>query len=75
MIKPSFEDWIKMKGQCICTAFVLCTDGATQEIKECIFGYGLATKKEMITKRGYLVSDFFFVKRLIDIKDFHETRL
>ena len=69
MNKPSFDEWFNAKVDYLCDVTVKCTDGSVQNINECNFNYGFRGN-ELVTKKGYKISDYFFVDQVIEISNY-----
>lgn len=72
---PTFEDWFNCQFPIKCKAEVICTDGTVQDINDCNLNYGFQSKAPIISKRGYLISDFFFVRTVIHYHSFEIVAL
>ena len=72
MDKPSFDQWVSCSSKILCDAHVMCTDGNTQMIKGCTFGYNL-DGSEAVFKGWYFVKDCFFVDKVLVVCNFREV--
>lgn len=74
MIKPTWHEVDNSESRIICDATVLRDDGKTQIISECDFDYSFYDKeKELITKNGDSVSEFFFVEEVLSAGNFRKA--
>ena len=69
MTKPTFKEWLASPSNYTCNVYVKRKDGTEQYINGCKFSYGLSTGREMITKMGDEVKDFFFVDSILSVDD------
>lgn len=69
MKKPSFQQWLSESKLIFCDAYVKCTDGTEQFIYDCSFNYGISGR-ELISKMGYQIEDYFFVESVISASNY-----
>lgn len=72
MEKPTFKEWLDSNFRTICDVTVKRYDGEIQNILDCNFDYGYRGN-ELITKKGYKISDYFFVDQVIGVFNFREA--
>ena len=72
MEKPTFKEWFDSNFSTLCDVTVKCCDGEVQNILDCDFGYGYRGN-ELITKKGYKISDYFFVDQVVEVFNFREA--
>ena len=69
---PTFEQWMNAKTDLICDVIVnLKRNEGKQKIKNCIIYFGI-NKDIRITKRGYLVNEYFFVDSIESTFNYRE---
>lgn len=64
---PTYSEWHNNSSFYLCDVFVMCKDGETQYIKDVNLNYGLSTKELLLSKRGDLIEDYFFVKEILHV--------
>ena len=72
MDKPTFAEWMVESKQVLCDVYVKCTDGTEQFICDCVFNYG-STGNELVSKKGYQIEDYFFVKSVDSVSNFRRV--